>query len=66
MSEGIKKYIIISASILCILVALGICWLFQFNSYMSFIFTYLIGFFDGMIMLGVTNYDERRRNKRIS
>ena len=58
MSEGIKKYIVISASILLIMLCLGLCWLFSFIWELVMIFAYLLGFANGMLFLGVINYDE--------
>ena len=58
MSEGVKKYIIISGTILMILLSLGLSWLFKFNWIFVFIFTYLSGIANGMLILGVTNYEE--------
>ena len=58
MIEGIKKYIVISASILLLLMCLGVCWLFKFQWQLVFLFTYLTGIATGMIIIGVENYDE--------
>ena len=58
MSEGIKKYIMISGTILLVLLCIGICWLFKFISLFVLIFAYLTGLCNGMLILGISNYDD--------
>ena len=58
MSEGLKNYIVISGSILLILLASGLCWLFRFSFSFVFIFTYILGFANGLLIMGVITYDE--------
>lgn len=57
MSEGIKKYIMISGTILSILLCIGICWLVKFIPHFVFVFAYMIGIGNGMLILGMLNYD---------
>lgn len=58
MSEGIKKYIMISGTILLVLLSLGICWIFKDGWLFVMIFAYLLGIGNGMLIIGVINYDE--------
>ena len=58
MSEGIKKYIMISGTILLVLLCIGICWLVKFIPHFVFTFAYLIGLGNGMLILGMLNYDD--------
>lgn len=58
MSEGIKKYIIISGTILLVLLSLGICWIFKDVWVFVMIFAYFLGIGNGMLIIGVTNYDD--------
>lgn len=58
MSEGIRKYILISATILCVLFSFVLCWVFKEIFIFVWIFTYFIGIINGMILIGVNNYDE--------
>lgn len=57
MSDGIKKYILISSSILLILLCVGICWLFNFIPYITITFSYIIGICNGLLMLEISNYE---------
>lgn len=58
MSEGIKKYIMITSTILLVLISLGISWLCNFQWQIVFGFTYVIGICNGLLVVGVENYDE--------
>lgn len=58
MSEGIKKYIMISATILSVIFNAVMCWLFNFHLVFVIVFSYLIGFINGMIIIGITNIDD--------
>lgn len=55
MSEDVKTYIIISASLLLIIFSLAVCYLFKNIFLFSWIFAYLIGIGNGMIIIGVNN-----------
>jgi len=57
MSEGIKKYIMISATILLVIFNSLICWLFNFHFVFVIVFSYLFGVLNGMIIIGITNVD---------
>ena len=57
MSEGLKNYIIISGSLLLILLALAICWLFRFSWLNVFFCSYIVGFANGILFLGVSKYE---------
>jgi len=56
MEDFIRKYIVISGTILLGLLCLGICWLFKFQWIIVLIFAYIIGIANGMLILGTTNY----------
>lgn len=58
MSEGIKRYIMITSTILLVLICVGCCWMFNFSWQIVFIFSYLFGFFNGMMILGIYNCDD--------
>jgi hypothetical protein len=58
MSEGIKKYIMISGTILLVLLSLGICWFFKDTWIFVVVFSYFLGIANGMLIIGVTNYEE--------
>ena len=58
MSEGIKKYIMISGTILLVLLCIGVCWLLKFIPHFVLIFAYMIGLGNGMLILGMLNYDD--------
>ena len=58
MSERIKKYIIISGSALLLLLTVGLCWIFRFQWDLVFFIAYLLGIVNGMLILGVSNYEE--------
>ena len=58
MSEIIRKYIIISGTILLVLFVLGISWLCEFQWQFVFGFAYFAGIGNGMLIMGVINYDE--------
>ena len=58
MSEGIKKYIMISGTILLVLSCIGVCWLLKFIPHFVLIFAYIIGLCNGMLILGMLNYED--------
>ena len=58
MSEGIRKYIMISGTILLVLLSLGLCWIFKEVWIFVVVFAYIIGIGNGMLIIGVTNYEE--------
>jgi hypothetical protein len=58
MSDGVKKYIMISGTILLILLCAGICWLVKFMPLFVFTFAYMIGLANGMLILGILNRDD--------
>ncbi len=58
MSDAIKKYIMISGTILLFLFCIGICWLLNFIPYFAIPFTYVIGICNGMLVLEISNYDD--------
>ena len=58
MSEGIRKYIIISGSILLLIFCLGLCCFFKFQWQLVLFYAYILGVANVMLILGVINYDE--------
>ncbi len=58
MIEAIKKYIVISGTILLVLFCIGACWLFKFIPHFVLIFAYIIGLANGMLILGILNYED--------
>ena len=58
MSEAIRKYIMISGTILLVLLGLGICWILKDVWIFVMVFAYLLGIGNGILIIGVTNYDE--------
>lgn len=58
MSEEIRKYIMISGTILLVLSSLGICWILKDVWIFVMTFAYLLGIINGMLIIGVTNYEE--------
>ena len=58
MSEGIKKYIMISSSILLVLINLAICWWLKTSWMFVLLFSYVAGVCNGVIIFGVENWEE--------
>ena len=58
MSESIKKYIMITSTILLVLINLGISWLYNFQWQIVFVFAYFTGLCNGLIVAAIENYNE--------
>ena len=58
MSDGVKKYILISSSILLILLTIGICFLWKQSWVMVLIVSYISGIANGIIINGIVNWDD--------